>query len=255
MMKQLVSIIMPVYNGEKTIEKAIRSVLSQTYENFELIVIDDNSTDDTAKIVNSFLDIDKRIILIKNKENCGVSVSRNIGCKSARGEYIAFLDSDDVWMENKLEKQINLMQEKDCDLAYTAYTIVYSSKRLLKKEILYQVPETVSYEELLKENVIGCSTVLLRAKAMNNHEFDRNYIHEDFVLWLGLAKEGKKFCGLNENLVLYAYGGRSSNKILAAKNRWIIYRRSQKLSFPMALYYMNCYLINALKKYIKLVTL
>ena len=84
MMKQLVSIIMPVYNGEKTIEKAIRSVLSQTYENFELIVIDDNSTDDTAKIVNSFLDIDKRIILIKNKENCGVSVSRNIGCKSAR---------------------------------------------------------------------------------------------------------------------------------------------------------------------------
>ena len=123
-MEPLISVIMPAYNSEYTIERAIESVLAQTYTRFELLVIDDYSTDNTVKLVDSFMKQDSRVILLKNTQNLGVAATRNLGCRKAKGEYLAFLDSDDVWFEDKLQKQIHFMQEKGCDLSYTAYSFI-----------------------------------------------------------------------------------------------------------------------------------
>jgi len=248
-MDPLISVIMPAYNSENTIGRAIQSVLVQTYTKFELLVIDDGSIDNTVEVAESFAKADSRVILLKNAQNLGVAESRNLGCRKARGEYLSFLDSDDIWFKGKLEKQIRFMQNKDCDLSCTAYSFINASNEPSKNERAYMVPETISYKSLLKENVIGCSTVMLRAAALAGHEFDKAYAHEDYALWLNLAKSGKALCGLNEVLTGYAHGGRSSNKLKAGKNRWIIYRRSQKLSLVKSSYYMLFYIYNALKKY------
>lgn len=252
-MEPLISVIMPAYNSEYTIERAIESVLAQTYTRFELLVIDDYSTDNTVKLVDSFMKQDSRVILLKNTQNLGVAATRNLGCRKAKGEYLAFLDSDDVWFEDKLQKQILFMQEKGCDLSYTAYSFIKPNDGPSRTERVYNVPENITYEKLLKENVIGCSTVMINAAALKGHEFNKAFAHEDYALWLDLAKSGKTLCGLNEVLTGYAYGGRSSNKFKAAKDRWTIYRQSQNLSIVKASYYMFFYTINAIKKYKMLV--
>lgn len=248
-MEPLVSVIMPAYNSGNTISRAIQSVLAQTYKRFELLVIDDGSTDNTVDIVNFYMKTDSRIVLLRNPRNLGVAASRNHGCRKAQGEYLAFLDSDDVWFEDKLEKQVSFMLQKGCDLSCTAYAYAHPHEQPSRDKRAYRVPESISYEQLLKENVIGCSTVMLKATALNGHAFCGDYAHEDYVLWLELAKAGKTLCGLDEVLTGYSYGGRSANKFKAGKNRWIIYRRSQKLSLPKALYYMACYILNAIRKY------
>lgn len=248
-MEPLVSIIMPAYNSGNTISRAIQSVLDQTYSEFELLVIDDGSTDNTVDIVNFYIKTDSRIVLLRNPRNLGVAASRNHGCRMAQGEYLAFLDSDDMWFEDKLEKQVSFMLRKGCDLSCTAYAYAHPHEQPSRDKRAYRVPESISYEQLLKENVIGCSTVMLKATALNGHAFCGDYAHEDYVLWLELAKAGKTLCGLDEVLTGYSYGGRSANKFKAGKNRWIIYRRAQKLSLPKALYYMACYILNAIRKY------
>jgi len=248
-MEPLVSVIMPAYNSRNTIGRAIQSVLAQTYKRFELLVIDDGSTDNTVDIVNSYMKTDSRIVLLHNPKNLGVAASRNHGCRKAQGEYLAFLDSDDMWFEDKLEKQVSFMLRKGCDLSCTAYAYAHPHEQPSGDKRAYRVPESISYEQLLKENVIGCSTVMVKATALKGHEFSGDYAHEDYVLWLELAKAGKILCGLDEVLTGYSYGGRSANKFKAGKNRWIIYRRSQKLPLPKAIYYMACYILNAIRKY------
>jgi len=248
-MKPYVSVVMPAYNSEKTIKRSVDSVLAQTFKDFELIIVDDGSEDATTRVVHDLMNIDGRIILVENESNLGVAQARNIGCKEARGEYIAFLDSDDIWREDKLEKQLSFTVSSNSDLCYTSYTFlkngVFSDKE-------YIVPEAVSYSWLLKENVIGCSTVLIRAKIFKEkgYCFDNTYAHEDYALWLKLAKAGFKFGGLQEVLTGYSTGGRSSNKLKAARDRWIIYRKSENLSFVKAFYYLACYALNASRKYL-----
>ena len=247
-MEPLVSVIMPAYNSRNTIGRAIQSVLAQTYKRFELLVIDDGSTDNTVDIVNSYMKTDSRIVLLHNPKNLGVAASRNHGCRKAQGEYLAFLDSDDVWFEDKLEKQVSFMLQKGCDLSCTAYAYAYPHEQPSRDKRAYRVPESISYEQLLKENVIGCSTVMVKATALKGHEFCGDYAHEDYVLWLELAKTGKTLCGLDEVLTDYSFGGRSSNKLKAAANRWIVYRQSQNFSIIKSMYYMCFYIGNALKK-------
>lgn len=249
MEQPLISVIMPAYNSENTIGRAIESVLSQTYKNLELIVIDDNSTDKTAEIAESYSKADSRVILLRNPRNLGVALSRNIGCRNAKGEFLAFIDSDDVWFEDKLDRQLRFMQKTGCDLSYTSYSYINPCDKPTKTERVYKVPETVSYHKLLKENVIGCSTVMIKASSITGHEFNPEFAHEDYALWLDLARSGKTMHGIKEVLTCYSFGGRSSNKFKAARDRWAVYRKSQELSVFKASYYMLFYVVHAIRKY------
>ena len=168
-MKPLVSIIMPVYNAQTYIEQAINSVIEQTYQNWELIVINDGSTDQTKEKIECLQDkYNKYSISIMNqKEKTGPAKARNLGLQKAQGEYIAFLDADDRWQENKLEKQITYMEENQISFCYTAFSYIDSQGRQKRK---VKVPEKLNYSQLLKNTIIQTSTVSLSLKKIKKEE-------------------------------------------------------------------------------------
>ena len=244
--QELISIIVPVYNASSTIAKTIQTVLEQSYTHFELIVVDDYSKDDSFQILKALEGKDQRIIIYKNDQNLGVAQTRNYGISKARGEFVAFLDSDDEWLEDKLELQLRYMKEQQAEICYTAYEMISEQGDTLA---YCNVPMKVTYEELLKQNSILCSSVLLKKSILKDNPFSSKFFHEDFVLWLDLLKEGYKAIGIQRSLVRYKKGGRSSNKVLAAKNRWIIYRKSEGLGRISTIYYFIHYIINGFRKY------
>ena len=251
MERELISVIMPAYNSEKYILKAIHSVMNQTYSDWELIVIDDGSVDSTVDIVREISANEPRIQLYINQSNMGVSKTRNRGFDLAQGKYIALLDSDDIWHTDKLEKQLALLKEKKADVVYSSYCMV--SEDIPDKQKKYIVPVQISYSDMLCENFVGCSTVLMRSEIAKMYCFDSAFFHEDYVLWLNLLKNGCSFVGCTEILVDYTVvsNSRSHNKIKAAKNRWIIYRKSQKLSLYKSAAAFFSYMFNGIKKYME----
>ena len=248
----LVSIIMPAYNAELYISKAIRSVQEQTFRDWELIVVDDGSVDDTALTAEAFAVEDSRIRVSRNGRNLGVAKSRNKGLALCQGSYVAFLDSDDVWKEKKLELQLSCIQKTGADLVYTSYAIVDGKGR--KQCSDFTVPERTSFSNLLKENVIGCSTVLLTAEAVKNVGFEENVFHEDFVLWLDLLRSGRRAVGLRQVLVDYYLhpNSKAGNKHNSARKRWDIYRQYLGLSLGKSAWYFAHYAIAGARKYAKL---
>ena len=246
-MQDLVSVIVPVYNSEKTIEKAIKSVVLQTYSNLQILVVDDCSTDNTVNIIKNMAQEDSRICYYINSKNLGVAETRNFACNQAKGTYIAFLDSDDEWYPEKLQLQLEYLSQFEGDICYTAYEIVDKYKDNVYKK--YMVPLQVSYKELLKENVICCSTVLIKKEILDKNPFTTEYFHEDFILWLNLLKKGNIAIGLQQYLTRYTKGGRSSDKINAMYNRWQIYRKYEHLHIISAIYYFVFYGINGIRKY------
>ena len=222
----LVSVIMPSYNAEKYIDEAIRSVIAQTYTNWELFVIDDGSTDRTARIAQSYAEKDSRVIFRQNSHNMGTANTRNIGIRLANGEWIATLDSDDIWHPEKLEIQLKKAQETGALFLYTSYSLFCEGFR---QE--YTVPEKVDYSSLLTENVIGCSTVMMHKSILEDHLFPSEVYHEDYALWLDLLRAGYNAVGCTEVLTEWRIvkNSRSFNKRKSAKNRWIIYRKMEKL--------------------------
>lgn len=244
----LISVVMPAYNSERYISEAIRSVISQTYENWELIVIDDGSTDSTPDIVKSFADVDKRITFVQNEKNLGVALTRNRGFELACGEWVALLDSDDVWHNDKLEKQLEVAERTGCDVVYCSYTMIDEDRHLLSE---YVVPPKTSYEELLKESTISCSTALLSRRITDSEHFLSEYYHEDYVYWLHLLKQGYVAAGSTESLVDYrvAEGSRSHDKLKAAKNRWYIYRKAEQLPLWRSVTVFCSYAMRGMAKY------
>ncbi|MEA5010990.1 MAG: glycosyltransferase family 2 protein [Angelakisella sp.] len=247
-MKPEVSVIIPAYNCEKTIEKTISSALGQVNVDVELIVVNDYSTDRTYEVVENLAKTDARIKFYSNNQNLGVAQTRNIGCSHATGKYIAFLDADDFWEMEKLDIQLAYMKNKHAQLSYTSYCIIKGDKN--NNYTSYRVPAKIAYKQLLKENVIGCSTVVLESTLMKLHMFRSDFFHEDYALWLEILRAGYTAIGVNIPLVYYRKGGRSSNKLKAAKNRYIIYRRLEKLPITHSLYYMVHYLVAGILKYV-----
>lgn len=243
-----VSIVMPAYNAERYITEAIQSVIAQTFTDWELIVIDDASQDNTAEIVQKLLIQDTRILFLQNLQNSGVATTRNRGLDIATGEYIAFLDSDDFWESNKLQRQLDLLRQTSADLCFTAYALANEKGQTA---LIHKVPRSVSYRDLLKENVVGCSTVLVRRGMLTKFRFETNYFHEDYVLWLQLLKNGCTTVGLNDVLAHYRTGGRSSDKINAAKSRWNIYRKHEQLPLHVAGFNFFVYCCNGLNKHVR----
>lgn len=247
-MQPFFSIITPVYNCEKTLYQTLDSILSQTFEDYELVLVNDFSSDDTINIINDYKKKFKQITIINNIKNIGVAESRNIGIKNAAGIYIAFLDGDDIWMPDKLEKQKSLIENTNCDICCTSYDFIDENSQKIKNT--YVVPEYIDYEILLKQNYIGCSTAVVKRELLLKNPMDKNYQHEDYALWLKLSRNGAKIIGIKEPLVKYRIlnSSRSYNKSKAAKGRMSIYINQEKLGLFKSLYYFIFYAFNGLKK-------
>ena len=245
----LVSVIMPAYNAEAYIERSIGSVLAQTIGDLELIVIDDQSSDGTLKLVQSLAMLDNRIRLVRNEQNMGTAHSRNRGMELSAGRYVAFLDSDDSWYPRKLEKQLALMEQKGADLCYSSYAMVSESGQ--RKCDDFMVSPQVTLESMLRMSEIGCSTVVMRRQLAERYRFDRRFYHEDYALWLSVLRDGYCAVGVTEVLVDYMVhsDSRASNKLAGAQRRWQIYRRLMGLSLWRSGCYSVQYALSGLKKY------
>ena len=242
-----VSIIIPVYNAEKFIGKTIESVLNQTYKNWEMLIFNDKSKDNSLKIIKKYSEKDERIKVVDSKENVGVVAARNKLIEIATGEFIAFLDADDYWKQNKLEKQIKFMRKNNALISCTEYTRVTEDEKEINDII---IKEIITYEDMLKNNYLGCLTVIYNANKLGKRYFKERKKNEDYVLWLEIVKETKIIFGLKENLAFYRVldNSRSSNKIKVAKDRWEVYRKIERLSLLKSIYYFLQYVIRALKK-------
>ena len=244
----LVSGIMAAYNAEKTIEQSINSVLNQTYPAVELLVVDDYSQDRTVKLVENIMARDNRVRLIYNKENSGVSYTRKHGLEEAKGAWIAILDSDDIWAPEKLEKQIILQKKMNADLLFTGSAFMDSDGQPI--DWYLHAPSEVTYRHLLKQNVLSNSSSLVRKELYEKYYAVGDGMHEDFAVWLGILKEGKKAYGVDEPLLTYriAKSSKSGNKIKAAKMNWNTYRYIGLN--PLSAFYYECwYVVKGLMKY------
>jgi teichuronic acid biosynthesis glycosyltransferase TuaG len=247
-MNPFFSIIIPVYNCEKTIEETLKSVLSQTTSDYEIIIINDYSSDNTMEIVEKYKNKFNDIKVIYNFKNLGVAESRNKGFQAAIGKYVALLDGDDVWANDKLEIQRTVIEETGCDICCTAYNFIDSKSLMIKKT--YNIPEYISYDMLLKENYIGCSTVVVKKNLLIDNSMNSKFLHEDYAFWLRLARDGAKMIGINKPLVYYRIlsDSRSFNKFKSAKSRFKIYIDQEKLGLIKSLYYFFHYTFNGIAK-------
>lgn len=244
----LVSIITPVYNAEEFIVQTIESVQAQTYSDWELLLIDDCSTDSSAELIKSFTDNDNRIRYVKLNKNSGAAVTRNTGLAMAKGRYIAFLDSDDIWKAQKLEKQMELIKEKDIGFVFTSYRYVMQDGSPMSK--VARAPEKIDYNGLLKNTIIGCSTVLIDKKLIGDFRMANVRRGQDTATWLQLLKKTDYAYGIYDDLVWYRVvsGSLSDNKFTAIKRTWNTYRNVEHLSLPKAMYVFVFYAYNAVKK-------
>ncbi len=247
----LVSVIMPAYNAEEYISEAVQSVMAQTYTNWELLILDDCSTDGTADKARCFSDLDPRITLYSNPKNIGVALTRNKGMALAKGSWVALLDSDDIWHKDKLEKQLVAAENTGADIIYCSYSLMDKNGEHLSNFI---VPERTSYDDMLRKSVLSCSTVLLRSSILSAHCFFTNYYHEDYVFWLELLKSGYTAVASPGILADYRIvdGSRSNDKLKSAKNRWLIYREIEKLSLGKAVRVFAAYAFNGFIKHKRL---
>lgn len=244
-----VSVIIPAYNASDFISKALTSVLEQTYKNFELIIIDDCSRDDTFKIINDFAAKDDRIKVYRNEKNSGVAFTRNFGVLMATSDWIAFLDSDDKWRGDKLEKQIALLKNNpDASLIFTGSSFINEGGK--GSSYILRVPEKITFRQLLKQNLISCSSVLVKKEHLLKYKMERDDMHEDFAVWLQILRNEKYAYGIDEPLLIYriSSGSKSGNKIKAAGMTYSVYRYIG-LNFLTSLYNMFFYTLRNLKKY------
>ncbi|WNO61695.1 glycosyltransferase family 2 protein [Rheinheimera sp. MMS21-TC3] len=236
----LVSIIMPAHNVSQFIKASINSVISQSFQNWELLVVDDCSTDDTIDCILPYL-TDNRIKLIRNSKNLGGAGSRNVAISEAKGRYIAFLDSDDLWTPDKLEHQINFMQENNIGFSFTSHTTMDEQGSLLEQ---IAVPEKVNFKSLLKHNYIGCLTAIYDTEPYGKIYMPLVKKRQDFALWLELLKQFDYAYSLNKNLGFYRIraGSLSRSKSDAFKFYWRVLRDVGNCNHVTASYNLFCYL-------------
>ena len=239
------SIIMPLYNCSYYLKQAINSIHSQSYDDWELIIVDDCSTDNSLNIAKAFAKKDCRIKVIGLKQNIGAANARNVAIEAAQGRFIAFLDSDDIWNSQKLQKQINFMIKNDVDISFTAY------ERIDEKGVPFQtmrVPLKVGYKDLLKTNVMGCLTVVYDTKNLGKVFMSKHTKREDFATWLKILKKVDCAYAVPEVLAQYrVYSNQSSSKKTSmAQESWLLYRNIEKLNLFQATYYFSHYAIRGL---------
>ena len=246
-----VSIIMPAYNAAAYIEEAIHSVMSQTYSAWQLLVLDDGSSDHTVDIVRRLAEQDARITLSCNPQNCGAARTRNRGLDLCDDGFVAFLDSDDRWHPEKLATQIRLAHQSGADIVYTSYAIIDGDGKPCRHP--YIVPEHTDFDHMLKENVIGCSAVLLSPTAARKYRFPVGFYHEDYCLWLDMLQDGCQAVGSSQVLTEWRLinGSRSFDKRNGVRQRWRIYREHLHLPLWKCVSSFIGYAVSGIKKYYK----
>lgn len=241
----LISIIIPVYNKEKYIKETINSVLNQTYSNFELILVDDYSSDTSIDLIKKFED--PRIKIISLLENKGVSNARNIGVENSFGRYVCFLDADDLWKQKKLENQLDFMLKNNYAFSFTDYEYMNEDSSATGR--FAKIPDKLNYKEALKKTTIFTSSVMFDTYIINKKDlFMKDVPYEDTAKWWDILKKYNTAYGLQEVLVLYRTGhiSLSSNKLIALKRAWNLYRNVENFSFFKSIYYFTFYFFNAL---------
>ena len=238
----MVSIITPSYNSEQFIATTITSVINQTYKDWELIIVDDASVDNTCNIVLDFCQKDKRIKFIKQSKNLGTGVSRNTAIKAAQGNYIAFLDSDDIWKPNKLEKQLAVMKSKKAAICFSSYELINEQGESLNK--LIEALPKLSFQKQLKCNYIGNLTGIYDVNAMGKIFMPEIKKRQDWVMWLYLLKKEGPAIGIKESLAYYRVreGSISSNKFNLIAYNFNVFRKALGFGFFKSTRYLTIFL-------------
>ena len=244
-----VSIITPAYNAAEFLPETINSVLKQTFSDWEMIIIDDCSTDNTFEIATNYSKIDSRIKVIQNNINSGVAATRNNGLDIALGDFIAFVDSDDMWLPEKLEKQIAFMEENGYALTYTKYQNYVTETKQRGKII--KAPKKMTAKKILGNTAIGCLTVVVNKKMVGDFRMPLLKHTEDNCTWQEILSRGFVAFGLQKVLSLYRISSNSmtSKKSSAAKQQWETYRQYYKFPLIKSFYYFTKYAFNAVKKH------
>lgn len=247
-MSELVSVIVPVYNAEKFIREAMDSVRAQTYESWELLLVEDGSSDGSVDVITDYIaeKQETRIRLIRQPSNQGAACARNRGVREAVGRYIAYLDADDLWAPEKLEHELRFMEEKDAAFAFTGYE--FADERGVGLGKVVRVPETLVYRQALSNTTIFTTTVMFDTAKISKELLEMPQIKsEDTALWWRILRTGYTAYGLDENLVRYRRAGRtlSSNKLKAIQRIWNLYRKAEGLSLAKSVWHFCFWAIRA----------
>lgn len=246
-MKNLVSIITPCYNCARFIAQAIESVRAQSYAHWEMIIVDDGSTDSPGAVVRRYVAQDQRIRFLQLPENVGVSKARNAAIAVAAGRYIAFLDSDDWWLPDKLQTQLAFMQKHHLAFTYASYQIVDEDGNPLGRFI---TQKEITHTRLLKTCDVGCSTVLYDRQQLGRVYMPEVFKREDYAAWLQILKKIQRARGLLQPLAVYRVRKHSwsSNKLAIIRYQWRVYRQSERLSIIASAYYFMHYICHGVLK-------
>ena len=244
----LISVIIPYYKKKNSILKTVNSVLNQIYQNFEIIIIYDDENNNDLNFINEIKNKDNRIFIIKNKKQIGAGNSRNIGINSSKGEFIAFLDADDTWKNDKLDKQIKFMKINNYEASHTSYSIINERHQVIGNRTARNF---FKLKELLKSCDIGTSTVMIKRNLINNDvKFAPLKTKEDFVLWLKLLQKNIKIYGLNEILTYWSRSNSSLSSSTMQKliDGFSVYYKYMNFNYLKSIYYLFCLSINFLLK-------
>lgn len=247
--KGLVSVIIPVYNVEKYIDRTLVSVFSQTYENIEIILVDDQSSDGSANAIKKYQKMHPEIVYYLQPKNMGAGYARNKALELAKGQYVAFLDSDDVWMPGKIERQIKLMKEKGSPFSYTAIEMIDKDDKLIKGK--RQVKESIDYKFLLSNTMIATSSVVIDRCTLGDFRMNLRRGGQDYATWLKLLRNDVVACGINDSLVKYRIldNSLSSGKTKSIKQIWEIQTQDEGINRALVVIHLIKWCFNSLKKY------
>lgn len=243
----LVSVVTAAYNCSKTIGETIESVLAQTWQNWEMLIVDDCSTDNSVEVIEKYASMDSRVKLIRLEKNSGSATARNTAIKNAKGKYVALLDSDDLWKPEKLSEQIKFMQEKDVALSFTSYEVFTSSQDVERR--VFKAPKTVNYKRYLRNSIIGCLTVVVDMDKIPDFHMEAGYL-EDVLTWMYYLRNGVVAYGIDKNLASYRVckTSKSGKKMKNAKRFYQCLKQQPNVGLFRRLYSQFGYMFNASKK-------
>jgi teichuronic acid biosynthesis glycosyltransferase TuaG len=250
MNSDLVSIITPLYNAGLFIAEAYKSVVNQTYTNWEWIIVDDRSTDNSFEIINKLAENESRIIISQNPVNSGSGVTRNKAIEIAKGSIIAFLDSDDTWHPEKLERHVSFMNKNNAAFSHTSYGYIDESGNKIKNTF-HVSAKPVSYYDLLKRTEISCLTAMYNAEKIGKFYMSEHKRKQDYALWLSILKSGVNSYGLDEELAYYRQrkGSATSAKYKLILKHFSFLKETQQMNYAQAAYYTSYWLINGFVRY------
>lgn len=247
----LVSIITPSYNSSKFIKETYQSIKAQSHEDWEWLITDDLSTDDSWQIIQEMATKDHRIKAVKNEINSGAAVSRNNSISRAKGEYLAFLDSDDIWLPKKLELHLNFMQQNNSPLSFTSYSLIDEESKALNTLVDTSLSGEFDYEDMLrKKATMGCCTVIVKKASFEDISMPLIRAGQDYALWLKLLKTGVKASIFQQPLSQYRIvsNSLSRNKYKKSLKIWQVYRNIENLNLVKASYVFAHYAVRAFFK-------